>query len=153
MAKNFLCRRLLLTSGYIEVKQRAGCLSYMEDKLGYQSQLARTLTQSEVIPWDPPAKTIISFSSEATLRYFCDNYLAAGNQTSDVNESKLRHVLTRTTYDCVIKDKLFAILIVTTLVKVWFKNTVFSEFYTILNFRLLGISEHHQVHCSCGSSN
>lgn len=136
------------------MKQRAGCLSYIEDKFGYRSQLARTLTQSEVIPWDPPAKTIISFSSESTLRHFCDNYLVSSDQISNMDETKLRHVLARTTYDCVVKDKLVAIPIVSTLLQVRFKKAVFfSELYIILIFRLLEISKHHQVHCSCGSLN
>lgn len=112
------CRKLLSTNGYVEVKQRAGCLSYMEDKLGYHSELARTLTQSESIPWDPPAKAIISFSSESTLRNFCDNYFTPGNKTASREEERLQQILTRVTYDCVVKDKLVAIPIFTVLLKV-----------------------------------
>lgn len=100
------------------MKQRAGCLSYMEDKLGYHSELARTLTQSESIPWDPPAKAIISFSSESTLRNFCDNYFTSGNKAAGQAEERLQQILTRVTYDCVVKDKLVAIPIFTALLKV-----------------------------------
>lgn len=99
------------------MKQRAGCLSYTEDKLGYHSRLARTLTQSESIPWDPPSKAIISFTSESMLRNFCDNYLTCGKETASKSERKQLQILTRITYECVIKDKLVAIPIFTALLK------------------------------------
>lgn len=113
-------RKILSTNGYVEVKQRAGCLSYMEDKLGYHSELARTLTQSESVPWDPPAKAITSFTSESTLKFFCDNYLTPGNRTTTTDEKRLQQILTRVTYDCVVKDKLVAIPIFAALFKVNF---------------------------------
>lgn len=113
-----LSRKLLTTNGYVEVKQRAGCLSYIEDKLGYQSELARTLTQSESVPWDPPAKAIIAFTSESTLKNFCENYLAPGNVNVSDTEERLQQILTRITYDCVVKDKLIAIPIFANFLKV-----------------------------------
>lgn len=116
--KHFVFRKLLSTNGYVEVKQRAGCLSYMEDKLGYHSELARTLTQSETVPWDPPAKAIVSFTSESTLRNFCDNYLTCGNQSGGFDEERLQQIFTRVTYECVVKDKLVAIPIFAGLFKV-----------------------------------
>lgn len=124
-----ISRHLLSTSGYVEVKQRAGCLSYMEDKLGYHSQLARTLTQSETIPWDPPSTAIVSFTSESTLRHFCDNYLTPGVHGSSNIEARLQQMLTRVTYDCVIKEKLVVIPIITTLIKV--------SVYSLENFSLI----------------
>lgn len=90
----------------------------MEDKLGYHSELARTLTQSESVPWDSPAKAIVSFTSESTLRNFCDNFLTAGNQSARKDEERLQQILTRVTYDCVVKDKLIVIPIFAVLLKV-----------------------------------
>lgn len=110
--------RILSTSGYIEVKQRVGCLSYIEDKLGYRSQLARTLTQSDTVPWVPPAKSIVLFTSECTMRNFCDNYLIPGEVKASPQELRLQQILTRVTYECVIKDKLPVIIIFATLLKV-----------------------------------
>lgn len=109
----------------MEVKQRAGCLSYMEDKLGYHSEMARTLTESETIPWDPLAKAIVSFTSESTLRNFCDNYLTPGSKTGGVGEQSLQKILTRVTYECVVKDKLVVIPIFAALCKVNYKNNIF----------------------------
>lgn len=107
------------------MKQRAGCLSYMEDKLGYHSELARTLTESETIPWDPPAKAIVSFMSESTLRNFCDNYLTPGSKSGGVEEQRLQKILTRVTYECVVKDKLVVIPIFAALFKVNYEKNVF----------------------------
>ncbi|KAF5270424.1 hypothetical protein FQR65_LT05612 [Abscondita terminalis] len=98
--------KLLTSTGLIEVKQRAGCLSYVEDKFGYRTELARTLTHSKTIPWNPPPKAITSFSSNAVVRYFSDNFLNPNlNCDSGENESKFLKMITRATYECVIKDK------------------------------------------------
>lgn len=94
------------SSGFIEVKQRAGCLSYLEDKFGFRTQLARTLTHSKIMPWNPPASVITSFSSDAAVRNFTEIFLTpeivAG---SSPFETKLVKLLTKVTYECVIKDK------------------------------------------------
>lgn len=94
------------SSGFIEVKQRAGCLSYLEDKFGYRSQLAKTLTHSKTVPWDPPPKVITAFSSDCTVRHFTENFLTPDNNiSSSTTETNLLKSLTKTTYDCVIRDK------------------------------------------------
>ncbi|KAF5273421.1 hypothetical protein FQA39_LY07438 [Lamprigera yunnana] len=99
-------QKLLITNGTIEVKQRAGCLSYVEDKFGYRTELARTLTHSKTIPWNPPPKAITSFSSEATIKYFSDNFLNPNlNYDRSEEECKFLKMLTRGTYECVVKDK------------------------------------------------
>ncbi|KAK4883598.1 hypothetical protein RN001_006917 [Aquatica leii] len=99
-------QKLLTSSGLIEVKQRAGCLSYVEDKFGYRTELARTLTHSKTIPWNPSPKAITSFSSNAVVRYFSDNFLTPNlNCISSENERDILKKITKATYECVIKDK------------------------------------------------
>lgn len=118
----FLSRKILSTTGYIEVKQRAGCLSYIVDKFGYHSQLARTLTQSEVVPWDPSPSAIMSFTSDESIKLFCDHFLATDVPGLCMAEARLKQMLSKITYDAVIKDKLIVILIFTYLVKVSKRN-------------------------------
>ncbi|XP_018321370.1 anaphase-promoting complex subunit 1 isoform X3 [Agrilus planipennis] len=113
-----LLLKLISSSGFIDVKQRAGCLSYVEDKLGYQSELARTLTQSTVIPWDPPPKSIISFSSDSTVRHFTKHFLISKSSDKSEEEATFQQTLTRATYDFVIRDKLPALPILISLVKI-----------------------------------
>lgn len=118
---SFLIDRKLLNSyGCIEVKQRAGCLSYIEDKYGYRTDLAHTLTQSHIVPWDPSAKAIMSFSSDCTIRNFCDYFLSDVCKAVDEIEVKMKQSLTKATYDSVIKDKLNVLPIFVSMLRVRF---------------------------------
>lgn len=112
-------RRILSTTGYIEVKQRAGCLSYILDKFGYHSQLARTLTHSTVVPWDPSPTSITLFTSDKCVKLFCKHFLTGdkSKETSTV-EGRLKQCLSKITYDAVVKDKLIVIVVFIALVKV-----------------------------------
>ncbi|XP_060532637.1 anaphase-promoting complex subunit 1 isoform X2 [Cylas formicarius] len=109
--------KILSTTDYIEVKQRAGCLSYVADKLGYHSELARTLTHSALVPWDPSASSIVSFSSDYVVKNFCDAILASDPKRCGKSEERLAQTLTRVTYEAVVKDKLMIVPIFGNLVK------------------------------------
>lgn len=111
-------RKILLTTGYIEVKQRAGCLSYVVDKFGYRSQLARTLTHSKVVPWDPSPSSVIVFTSDKTIKLFCKNFLKNEKSNLNITEVKLKQALCRITYDAVVKDKLIVIVVFLSIYKV-----------------------------------
>lgn len=124
-------RRCLQTSGFIDVKQRAGCLSYQEDKFGYRSELARTLTHSNIMPWSPAQKAIDSFSSDCIVRYFTDHFLTVESQEKcDAKELHLVQTLTRFTYDCMIKDRLALLPILVTMAKV---SRVSANYFIYLN--------------------
>ncbi|XP_043478595.1 anaphase-promoting complex subunit 1 [Leptopilina heterotoma] len=60
----------------LDVKQRAGCLSYLEDPRGFRSLMARTLTTENVIAWAAQSEHITSFSNDKTIlnivKYFLD---------------------------------------------------------------------------------
>lgn len=111
-------RKILLTTGYIEVKQRAGCLSYVVDKFGYRSQLARTLTHSKVVPWDPSPSSVITFTSDKSIKLFCKHFLKTDKNDLSANEVKLKQGLCRVTYDAVVKDKLIVIVVFLSIIKV-----------------------------------
>ncbi|XP_050315622.1 anaphase-promoting complex subunit 1 [Anthonomus grandis grandis] len=112
-----LLTKILSTTGYIEVKQRAGCLSYLSDKFGYHSELARTLTHSKVVPWDPPFSSIVNFTSEESIKKFCECVLNLDKSKASITEQRVVQLLTRTTYDAVVKDKLMVIVVMIALVK------------------------------------
>ncbi|KAG5893112.1 hypothetical protein JTB14_019316 [Gonioctena quinquepunctata] len=112
-----LLEKILSTTGYIEVKQRAGCLSYLVDKFGYHSQLARTLTHSEIVPWDPSPNSITMFTSDKPIKLFCKHFLASEKTNSSPLEGKLKQALSKITYDAVVKDKLIVIIVFISLVK------------------------------------
>lgn len=114
----FFSRKILSTTGYIEVKQRAGCLSYIADKFGYHSQLARTLTHSGVVPWDPSPNSVIHFTSDKSIKLFCKHFLVSEKVDYNNQEAKLRQALTKITYDAVVKDKIIIIVVFMSLLKV-----------------------------------
>ncbi|KDR08910.1 hypothetical protein L798_00564, partial [Zootermopsis nevadensis] len=49
---------LLQYSDCLDVKQRAGCLSYLEDPQGFRSLLAQTLTSETTISWSIPVQAL-----------------------------------------------------------------------------------------------
>lgn len=102
----------------------------MVDKLGYHSQLAKTLTESKVVPWDPPHSAIQSFTHNLSIKKFCHSFLSPDKIWSP--EDKLTQFLTKITYDAVIKDKLIMVPVVSFLMKVCYfcmfilnKNRIF----------------------------
>ncbi|XP_066251923.1 anaphase-promoting complex subunit 1 [Euwallacea similis] len=112
-----LLTKILSTTGYIEVKQRAGCLSYISDKLGYHSDLARTLTHSKIVPWDPSSNAIVSFTSDEAIRKFCETVLNIDRTKASQFEQRIVQILTRTVYDAVVKDKMMVVVVIVALLK------------------------------------
>ncbi|XP_076241205.1 anaphase promoting complex subunit 1 isoform X2 [Calliopsis andreniformis] len=51
----------------LDVKQRAGCLSYIEDPHGFRSLIAQTLTTENVIPWAARPECVTSFTNNKTV--------------------------------------------------------------------------------------
>lgn len=51
----------------LDVKQRAGCLPYVEDPHGFRSLIAQTLTTENVIPWAAHPECVTSFTNNKTV--------------------------------------------------------------------------------------
>ncbi|KAH0560894.1 anaphase-promoting complex subunit 1 [Cotesia glomerata] len=51
----------------LDVKQKTGCLSYIEDPHGFRSLVAQTLTTENVIPWATKQDLITSFTNDETV--------------------------------------------------------------------------------------
>ncbi|XP_012289018.1 anaphase-promoting complex subunit 1 [Orussus abietinus] len=58
---------MLKRCDFLDVKQRAGCLSYQEDPYGFRSLIAQTLTTENVIPWAVHSEQVTSFTSDKTV--------------------------------------------------------------------------------------
>lgn len=100
--------------------------------MGSRSMLARTLTKSN-LPWVPSPNAICSFSSEAAVRLFTEDYLLpATNRLSGADEEEIRQKFTTAMYDCVIKDKTAVLPVWMYFVKVSFNFSVIEE--RIFNF-------------------
>ncbi|CAG2065836.1 unnamed protein product, partial [Timema podura] len=125
--KQLMLRRgLILVSGISckmlviwTVKQRIGCLSYMEDPQGFRSLLAQTLTRDTAVSWSIPAESISSFSSDPALVNFTQYFLKGfGLDGSSSVEQRHLHLLTMLVYKCVTQDKLSILPVWVTLFKV-----------------------------------
>lgn len=90
----------------------------MKDKFGYQSDLARTLTNSTTVPWDPSFHSIIHFSSDESVKQFCETVLHLENVKFSPSAQKFVQLLTTSTYDAVVKDKHMVIAIIISLLQV-----------------------------------
>ncbi|XP_053998022.1 anaphase-promoting complex subunit 1 [Hylaeus anthracinus] len=51
----------------LDVKQRAGCLPYIEDPHGFRSLIAQTLTTENVIAWAARPESVTSFTNNKTV--------------------------------------------------------------------------------------
>uniref|UniRef100_A0A0C9RW07 ANAPC1 protein n=1 Tax=Fopius arisanus TaxID=64838 RepID=A0A0C9RW07_9HYME len=51
----------------LDVKQKAGCLPYVEDPQGFRSLVAQTLTTENVIPWAARQEHVTSFTNDRTV--------------------------------------------------------------------------------------
>ncbi|XP_033359600.1 anaphase-promoting complex subunit 1 isoform X2 [Bombus vosnesenskii] len=51
----------------LDVKQRAGCLPYIEDPHGFRSLIAQTLTTENVIAWAARPECVTSFTNDKTI--------------------------------------------------------------------------------------
>ncbi|KAL1461424.1 hypothetical protein WDU94_013324 [Cyamophila willieti] len=103
-------QHLLLGQKCIDIKQRTGCLSYLEDPHGYKTMLAHTLTINKTIAWSVLEESIFSFSSDPAIIKFTESFFNVMNVGSkNEYESKL---LIKVIYESLIRDKL-------TIVPIW----------------------------------
>ncbi|XP_050663661.1 anaphase-promoting complex subunit 1-like [Leptidea sinapis] len=59
----------------VDIKQRAGCLSYLDDPQGYLTILAQTLTLDKTNVWSATADNIELFTNDAKVQNFVRHYL------------------------------------------------------------------------------
>nr|CAD7198790.1 unnamed protein product [Timema douglasi] len=134
---------LLHNAGYLDVKQRIGCLSYMEDPQGFRSLLAQTLTRDTAVSWSIPAESISSFSSDPALVNFTQYFLkGSGLEGSSCVEQRHLRLLTMLVYKCVTQDKLSILPVWVTLFKVGTSSSGYNhlaETMNILNGALLSV--------------
>ncbi|XP_034233098.1 anaphase-promoting complex subunit 1 [Thrips palmi] len=116
-------KRLLEGPATVDVKQRAGCLSYSEDPNGFRSLLARTLTAQSVSAWSVPAESVLAFSSDPKMvnfaRLFLEQKVSNDSQVgvSGESENHMMQLLTALVYECITQDKRMILSIWITVLK------------------------------------
>ncbi|XP_026741870.1 anaphase-promoting complex subunit 1 [Trichoplusia ni] len=131
----------------IDIKQRAGCLSYIDDPQGFLTILAQTLTLDKANIWSTCTDNIELFTNDDKIRNFvkqylvkdvgtnvCADCLVLSKKKKNVKEVVLNRqcqcrkytkeekehlqTLGMVTYECVVKDILCALPIWTTFLKI-----------------------------------
>ncbi|CAG5043393.1 unnamed protein product [Parnassius apollo] len=129
----------------IDIKQRAGCLSYVSDPQGFLTILAQTLTLDKTNIWLATPENIELFTNDDKVRSFVKHYLTSETSSSKIcancllvskkkgrgeglvkecqcrkySKEEEEHVqaLSMVTYECLVKDILCALPIWTTFLK------------------------------------
>lgn len=107
---------LLSSHGCIDIKQRAGCLSHLEDPNSFKSLLAQTLTSEKYTAWKIEPKNLLSFSSDRFIVNFTRKILAEPKFHAVENlvnlgedEEDVRAMVLLQAYDCLTRDKMHAL--------------------------------------------
>ncbi|XP_077273571.1 anaphase promoting complex subunit 1 isoform X1 [Temnothorax americanus] len=108
---------------FLSIKQRAGCLSYLEDPHGFRSLVAQTLTTENAIAWAARPEHVTSFTNDKTVlnivTYFlqwskkgmvrseCIKYSSQNDVQCKMPEFEqyFLHIFAIIVYECITKDK------------------------------------------------
>ncbi|KAG1696502.1 Anaphase-promoting complex subunit 1 [Nymphon striatum] len=103
-SKNWsILKKMLNHDGILYVKQKAGCLSYVEDPKGYKTLLAQGLTKNSCNTWSVKPNAIKAFTSDTNVWNFAMYILQPNFQ--DKKEGELLHSLRTILYECVTEEK------------------------------------------------
>ncbi len=97
---------LMENEGQLNVKQKAGCLSYQEDPKGYRSLTAQVLTKDTSFHWSLTASSSLlsSFSNEPGVSCFSQAFVQATRKAKEDN--KYEEVMGSLLYECASHEKL-----------------------------------------------
>ncbi|XP_041981224.1 anaphase-promoting complex subunit 1 [Aricia agestis] len=157
----------------IDIKQRAGCLSYSDDPDGFLTILARTLTLEPARVWSA-SENIELFTNDEKIRNFvkhylgesavgmCGDCLATAKKKKGIKsdmisrqclcrkpskaEQEYIQALSMLTYECVVKDILCALPVWTTFLKIIKTMKTEPTSYHMWQIKLLlsQIDAHHK---------
>lgn len=110
--------KILQKSGCIDIKQRAGCFSHLEDPNRLKTLLSQTLTEEQFKAWKINPKSLLHFSNDENIFNFTQKFIfpLGGSEVRDVGpasptEDILVQKLILLAYNCLTKDKMHALSI------------------------------------------
>ncbi|CAL1682145.1 unnamed protein product [Lasius platythorax] len=116
-------KNMLERHDFLSIKQRAGCLSYLEDPRGFRSLVAQTLTTENAIAWAARPEYVTSFTNDKTVLNVITYFLQWSKRETipfeDIKyslqndaqwkmpefERYFLHVFAIIVYECITKDK------------------------------------------------
>lgn len=110
--------KILENSGCIDIKQRAGCFSHLEDPNRLKTLLSQTLTEEQFKAWKINNKSLLSFSHDENIINFTHKFIfpLLGSEVGDLGpasafEDTLVQKFVLLAYNCLTKDKMHALSI------------------------------------------
>ena len=107
---------MLQANGSIDIVQRAGCLSHLDDPNRLKSLLAQTLTTEKYSSWKVESKNLLSFSNDrqmvslTKMMLMTPKFNLADELTKiDHSADDLREMVLLQAYDCLTRDKIHAL--------------------------------------------
>ncbi|KAJ6638177.1 Anaphase-promoting complex subunit 1 [Pseudolycoriella hygida] len=92
----------------IDIKQKAGCLSHLEDPNRLKSLLVQTLTSEQYSCWKIKPETLLKFSQDAKVQHFTNKFLRIKDNPTEVSTEECQRIqiFTLQFYNCLTKDKM-----------------------------------------------
>ncbi|XP_055586614.1 anaphase-promoting complex subunit 1 [Uranotaenia lowii] len=114
-----LLENILKASGCIDIKQRTGCLSHLEDPSRLKSMLTQTLTTDKYNSWKIDADSLLTFSTDQRIFNLAHKLLIPLTEREGSRESatmcseerNVRQMLVLQSYDCLTHDKMHGLSI------------------------------------------
>lgn len=108
--------KILKSNGCIDIVQRAGCLSHLDDPNRLKSLLTQTLTTEKFSSWKVEPKNLLSFSNDLQMVNLTKMMLM-NPQFSSVDDlhgsavtaDDLKELILLQAYDCLTRDRIHAL--------------------------------------------
>lgn len=97
----------------MDIKQKAGCLSHLDDPDRLKSLYAQTLTAEQYSCWIIEPKTLVSFSNDARVQNFMRIFLEPHGTPSEplvsAEELEVQQLIMLQFYNCLTQDRMHAL--------------------------------------------
>ncbi|KAG5683225.1 hypothetical protein PVAND_012519 [Polypedilum vanderplanki] len=139
---------ILNGNGCIDIVQKAGCLSHLDDPNRLKSMLALTLTMEEYSNWKVEASNLTSFYNDQMMKSLTEMIM-----TQEKEKSPLREMILLQIYDCLMRDKTHALGIYISIDNIIqsLSHQKSIKSTDVWQLKILNILMHNRMHKECDS--
>lgn len=136
---------ILHGNGCIDVVQRSGCLSHLDDPNRLKSLMTQTLTTEKYSTWKVESKSLLSFTNDRLIFSLTKMMLVSSVDLSSSDEpvfgrtEELHELILSQIHDCLVRDKIHALGIFIELDNVSLRDGI--KLRTLLNFLSLHLTD------------
>lgn len=105
---------ILHGNGCIDVVQRSGCLSHLDDPNRLKSLMTQTLTTEKYSTWKVESKSLLSFTNDRLIFNLTKIMLVNSIELPKVEQAagkseEFHELILSQVYDCLVRDKIHAL--------------------------------------------